>query len=87
MAWTYTDYLSETTAASKRAKLVLHIQEVADALANFKTRAGADGWSYTRYDLQQYLDSLKKELTAHDAVYGSGVPRSGMFVRQRLNNG
>ena len=87
MAWIYSDYLSETTPPTKRAKLVLHIQEIADALANFKTRSSADGWNYSRYDLQQYLDSLKKELSTHDALYGSGVPRSGMFVRQRLNNG
>ena len=85
MAWVYSDYITQTTAATTRAKLILHIQEVADALNNFKTRSTADGWGYTRYDLQTYLDSLKKELATHDDAYGSGIPKSGMFVRMRLN--
>jgi len=85
MAWVYSDYISETTPATKRAKLVLHIQEASDVLANFQSRSTADGWNYSRFDLQIYIDTLKAELAAHDDSYGSGIPKSGMFVRMRLN--
>lgn len=58
MAWTYSDWVTQTTAASKLTRLRLHIQEVSDRITESMS---ADGVSHNAADIRQYLDSLKRD--------------------------
>ncbi len=73
MAWTYSDYLTMEPGASRLTQLRLHVKEVADRisqLSSYETRAGYQ----VQKDLastQKYLDSLKKDLAAEEALVGA----------------
>lgn len=78
-AWAYSDYVTLTDASAKRERLALHVQEVADRLAN--QSYSVEGLSVNpRENLSSYLDSLKAELAAIDSALGTDGTSSGARV-------
>lgn len=61
MAWTSTDWISESTDALRLTALRLHIAEVSAAIENRADAVGKDGASLTRPQILQYLDTLLRE--------------------------
>ena len=60
MAWTYSNWTSQSTAAARLTRLNLHITEVSDILA--KVQDGSiSGQQWSRFDLPRYLEGLLKE--------------------------
>ncbi len=63
MAWTYSNWTSQSTAAARLTRLRLHITEVSDVLA--KVQDGTiSGQQWSRFDLPRYLEQLKKDEAA-----------------------
>lgn len=77
--WQYSDYLEQDKPAQRRARLRLHIHEVADYLSGFQARNGGDGWSYSRFaSVADYLKSLKAELV--ELEQQAGRHRKAAFI-------
>lgn len=73
MAWTYSDWVTQTTSATRLSRLRLHIQEVSDKLQG---RASGDGISYDPGQLRQYIKDLREdERTLAGASNGKRVVR------------
>lgn len=70
MAWTYDDYIIETDAATKRARLALHVREVTAAIS---ADTAADGKSRSSQGLITLRQQLMEELKALDAVLGHAL--------------
>lgn len=60
MAWTYSNWTSQSTAAAKLTRLNLHITEVSDILAKIQD-GSISGQQWSRFDLPRYLEQLYKE--------------------------
>lgn len=70
MAWTYSDWITQTSADTRLSRLRLHIQEVADALtASYQS----DGTSYNPAHLNTYLSGLHQQEAGLTA--GSNINR------------
>lgn len=73
--WTYSDWVTQTDPATKRARLALHIQEVTDALANPQS-VNSSSHGTQKFDLQTYLNTLMQREAAYSgAVAGVGLAR------------
>ena len=59
MAWTYSDWPSQTTLAARLTRLRLHYEEVADMIGR---EVSADGKAVSSNANQQYLDRLMTQL-------------------------
>ena len=75
--WKYSDWESQPTAAAQRARLVLHVQEVADQQQSYMTLRGLHTES-EKFQIQQYYASIREKLNEfNDALGlspGSGIP-------------
>lgn len=54
MNWEHADYILEANTKKRTAKLRQHILEVSQALRDYTSRSGADGWSISRQSLDNY---------------------------------
>jgi hypothetical protein len=61
--WTYSNWVTLTTASARLTGLRQHIQEVSDALANPQS-VNSSSHGLAKFDLQQYLESLMARETA-----------------------
>lgn len=68
MAWTYSNWRSQATAADQLASLKLHIQEVADKLS---AEVGAHGYSKSTNVLNDYLKRLEDRADTLSAAAGT----------------
>lgn len=59
MAWTYSDWRSQTTTAAQIARLKLHLQEVTDA---FGPNVSGSDMSVDRSELRQLIADLEQKL-------------------------
>lgn len=80
MGFEYSDYILETTLATKEARLRLHIKEVMDLLAT-PTNQTIDGMGYGREQLQNYLKDIKSDLDKISYSTGSNKQESVIFLR------
>ena len=60
MAWTYSDWITQTGTADKRTRLGLHLVEISNKIEGFKSQ-GAVGQSAARFELQVYYDRMFAE--------------------------
>lgn len=82
MAWTYSDWTSQTTATARLTRLRLHMTEVADKISN--ERSG-DGVSRGSGSLTQYYDGLRSQaerLESMPGVNGTGSVSNIRIVRR-----
>jgi len=79
MAWTYSNWITQSTAAAQLASLRLHVQEVSDKAAS--ADVAADGKSASYGNLTQYLQSLLSHVNRLENVTGTGAV-NGMQVSQ-----
>lgn len=85
MAWTYSDWVTQTTRAARITRLRAHVQEVSDQIT------AAQQFGQREYDpevLQRYYDTLLETLDKIDPTGTGGAitddPRySGSVVRGR----
>lgn len=85
MAWTYSDWRSQTTSAAKLSRLRLHMQEITDAIHTRTVQVGADGKSLSRETLMGLLTSLEGQEKSLAAAAATGGGRA--YVRlSRANN-
>lgn len=80
MAWTYSDWRSQATAAARRSRLALHLQELEDAIATRSLSIGADGKSLSREGI---LELIRLRTADYDAMPAQG----GSFLKIRRQNG
>lgn len=64
-SWSYNGWRRESGSTAQRAMLILHIEEVEQYLAAFKSQGAADQ-SAGRYDLEAYLKRLEEHLAKYD---------------------
>ena len=64
MAWTYSDWIEQTDAATRVTRLRSHIREVSDRVTGATSKP--DGESYNPDVLQKYLAELREELREQD---------------------
>ena len=55
MAWTYSDWVSQSTPAAQLARLNLHMKEVADSVGK---ELGSDGKTMSSAAVERMLDKL-----------------------------
>jgi hypothetical protein len=67
MAWTYSDWVSQSTPAAQLTRLNLHIKEVSDAVGN---EIGSDGKSRSSAATERMLDRLHKHRERLQAIAG-----------------
>jgi len=67
--WSHNGWRREDGYAAQRAKLILHIEEVENRLADWQTQS-AQGQSGARFQLEQYLSKLESKLRELDAALG-----------------
>lgn len=72
MAWTYSDWRSQSTAAQQLARLNLHMQEVSDKIG---AEVGASGYQRSSHALTNYLELLETQRVglSSAAATGGGV--------------
>lgn len=80
MGWTYSDWRTQSSAALRRARLALHLQELEDALETRNTSVGSDGKSLSREGL---LELIRMRTAEYNAMPGSG----GSFLKIRRQSG
>lgn len=83
VGWKYSFYLLEDNPTIKRQILRLHLKEVIDLISSPITQT-IDGLSYSKSDLQNYANRLKRELTELETALGLNRRTSCNFVRPRL---
>jgi len=84
MAWSYSDYITETNSTSKYTKLKSHVKEVVDELSDVQSMT-IDGMSSSRFALESYLKQIKKELAELESALGVGsAKRRYMWARGRF---
>jgi hypothetical protein len=82
LAWTYSDWITQTTDSTRLTRLRLHIQEVSDKITQ---EVSSGGNSRSSSALQAYLADIRKEeksLAAAVSGASGGVSRA-RFVRAR----
>ena len=63
MDWEYADYIL-LTGKERTKRLKQHVLEVSQAIkTGYLSRSGGDGWAISRHNLDNYLRSLKEELS------------------------
>ena len=67
MAWTYSNWITQSTASARLTNLRLHIQEVSDAVDKER---GADGFNESSSANVQLLETLYKRLDKLEAAAG-----------------
>ena len=72
VTWTFSDWITLADAASQRARLVLHVQEVTDRVAEFMEQDLGE-LSGKRFPVEKYLEGLMKELRKFDTALGLGI--------------
>ena len=77
MAWTYSNWATQSTVALRLAVLNQHIQEVSDAISNERA---AEGFSEGSSSLQQMLDVLMKERIRLEGMPGAAGSNGGLSV-------
>ena len=80
MAWTYSDWRSQSTTAAQITRLKLHMTEVSDAFG--PSVSGAD-MSVDRAEVRQYLKDLKDELAELEASPSACTNGGLSYVRVR----
>lgn len=68
MSWTYSDWRSQTTAATQLARLALHMQEIEDAIGK---NVSADGKSLDSTHLVTLLERMDGEYKRLIAATGN----------------
>lgn len=63
MAWTYSNWATETTAALRLTALRSHVAEVSAAMETRADSVSENGKSISRPQLQSYLDSLLRSMS------------------------
>jgi len=58
MAYTYSDWITQTSVSGKLTRLRLHIQEVSDLVT---ASVGSDGTNYNPNVLNEYLRDLRAD--------------------------
>lgn len=84
MAWTYSDWITQSDQTTKVERLKLHIQEVSDQVSfNFS----AEGYSRQNDTNERYLAGLHKHLAVQEAklaaASGTGRPVAVATRRRR----
>ena len=69
--WTYSDYVTYDHDSSRVTRLRLHVQEVSNALNNYKSQ-GYSGMQGGKFELQNYLTQIKTELRNLEERLGIG---------------
>ena len=77
--WTYSGWRSESGATAQRAMLILHMQEVSDAIAAFASQ-GALSQRAERFNLVEYLNTLQTQLDKLDIQTGNVPGDDNPFV-------
>lgn len=80
MAWSYSDWLTESYGSTRLSKLRSHIQEVSDALSAELT-AGAQ--SRSTHAVQRYLDTLLAKLPREERLCDQAAGTRPLFTRGR----
>ncbi len=80
MAWTYSDYLT-LTGTARLTRLRLHVKEVADRISDWQSQAVGGELSGSRFQVQDYLQSLKSELVTLEASLGVAPAARTIFTR------
>lgn len=74
MAWTYSDWASQATAAAQLARLNLHIGELTDSVGR---EVDADGKRVSSQAVQALLDRMLSERARLEARAGSAASING----------
>ncbi len=69
--WTYSDYITQATTATRLTRLRLHIQEVSNALSSPQS-VNSGGHGLSQFDLTELLKDLKAEEAQLAAATASG---------------
>jgi hypothetical protein len=70
--WSYNDWRRQSGATAQRERLLLHIEEVEQRLADWQTQ-GAYEQRGSRYDLEAYLNRLCATLERYDQALGLSI--------------
>lgn len=65
MAWTYSNWRTLTTLATRRARLGLHLQELEDALSDRNVSVGSDGKNLSR---ESIMDLIRMRQVDYDSM-------------------
>ena len=78
MAWTYSDWITQTDDGARLTRLRLHIQEVSNKI---RREVGAGDMSQSSRAVREYLDSLHKREEALASVVNADGTASGGVSR------
>ncbi len=78
--WTHNGWRRESGATAQRTMLILHIEEVEQAIAAFQSQ-GAMSQRAQRFDLIQYHDRLAKELEKLDRQTGTTPGEAHVLIQ------